>query len=87
MARNYIVKASPYCTINSTCYVAQVEYNGAPDVLIPVIKGASDPVPTKEGDIINSLESNAQHFDMSCTIETLKRNISDHGMNVDTESI
>ena len=43
--RNYIVKASPYCTINSTCYVAQVEYNGAPDVLIPVIKGAEDPVP------------------------------------------
>ena len=43
--RNYIVKAAPYCTINSTCYVAQVEYNGAPDVLIPIIKGASDPIP------------------------------------------
>lgn len=84
---NYIVKASPYCTINSTCYVAQVEYNGAPDVLIPVIKGASDPIPTREGDIINALESNAQHFDTSCTIETLKRNLAAHGMNLDTESI
>ena len=84
---NYFVKASPYCTINSTCYVAQVEMNGAPDVLIPVIKEASDPIPTREGDIINALESNAQHFDMSCTIETIKRNLSAHGRNLDTESI
>ena len=87
MARNYIVKASPYCSINSTCYVAQVEYNGAPEVLIPIIKGESDPIPTKEGDIVNALETNAQHFDHSCTIETLKRNIQAHGMNLDTESI
>ena len=85
--RNYIVKAAPYCTINSTCYVAQVEYNGAPDVLKPIIKGASDPIPTREGDIIKALETNAQHFDTSCTIETLKRNLSAHGMNLDTESI
>lgn len=84
---NYIVKAAPYCTINSTCYVAQVEYNGAPDVLIPIIKGASDPIPTREGDIINALESNAQHFDTSSTIETLKTNLAAHGMNLDTESI
>ena len=84
---NYFVKASPYCTINSTCYVAQVEYNGAPDVLIPIIKGSSDPIPTREGDIINALESNAQYFDTSCTIETLKRNLNAHGMNLDTESI
>lgn len=84
---NYIVKAAPYCTINSTCYVAQVEYNGAPDVLIPIIKGASDPIPTREGDIINALESKAQHFDTSSTIETLKINLAAHGMNLDTESI
>ena len=84
---NYIVKAAPYCTINSTCYVAQVEYNGAPDVVIPVIKEASDPIPTREGDIINALETSAQHFDTSCTIETLKRNLYAHGMNLDTESI
>ena len=84
---NYIVKAAPYCTINSTCYVAQVEYNGAPDVLIPVIKGESDPIPTREGDIINALESNAQHFDTSSTIDTYKRYLAAHGMNLDTESI
>ena len=84
---NYIVKASPYCTINSTCYVAQVEYNGAPDVLIPVIKGASDPIPTREGDIINALQSNAQDYDMSCTIETIKRNMNARGRNLETESI
>ena len=59
---NYIVKAAPYCTINSTCYVAQVEYNGAPDVLIPVIKGESDPIPTREGDIINALELSLIHI-------------------------
>ena len=41
---NYIVKAAPYCTINSTCYVAQVEYNGAPDVLIPVINVVVTPI-------------------------------------------
>ena len=84
---NYIVKASPYCTINSTCYVAQVEYNGAPDVLIPIIKGESDPIPTREGDIINALQSNAQDYDMSCTIETIKRNMNARGRNLETESI
>ena len=63
------------------------KYNAAPQVLIPVFKEASDPIPTKENDLINALENNSHNFDMSCTIDTLKRNIIDHDDNLESESI
>tara|TARA_B100001113_G_scaffold227382_1_gene186667 strand:+ start:252 stop:512 length:261 start_codon:yes stop_codon:yes gene_type:complete len=85
--RTYITSAAPYCSVNSTCYVVQVKYNAAPQVLIPVFKEASDPIPTKENDLINALENNSHNFDMSCTIDTLKRNIIDHDDNLESESI
>lgn len=101
--RTYIQKASPYCSINSTCFVASVKYNElANEILVPVYKPDSIDIPSKEDEVIRLIEGtwstsydkpnefytfNASSKDVGQTIDGLKRIFDKHGQNVDTESI
>jgi len=83
--RRYIQEAAPYASINSTCFVASVQYNHSIQKhLVPVYLPTGEAIPTTQAKTMDLIDQINIPADQS-TIETssMKFAVDDIGSTID----